>query len=356
MTTNEQKMSFLQNLWAWGCSLKLAIALASIATLLVMGGSLVMNASPQIFGGMDQQLMAEWLPWAWNKAPHLVFWVPLSGIFVLLFGINTLCCLIDWLTCIRHRWRKTGEYLIHTGFCLLVIAYGWNCWDGFRSGTHQLYPGDSLPVPNMAGYTLKLKAFEPQLSETGRPLDMVNDLVLLKDGEKLIEQKVRINHPLMYRGLVVLPTSMGQGLAGFRFYLQGMGMIDLTAGSQLTLPRGGELTVLQMLADARRTGRGIMPGSDRLGNPAIQFRIRTNDGVNRQGWYFLRESLPAELSAAGVYLRPTEPLLKSFSLLTINRDPGAGLAMAGGICMTIGVLLAFISFYYKRSRGDRPLI
>ena len=109
MPVEEQHKPFLQRLWSLACSLKLAIALATAATILIMGGSLVMHFNPAIFGGMEQEIMARWLPQAWSRAPHLVFWVPLCGLFVLLFGINTLCCSIDWLTRIRSRWRKTGE-------------------------------------------------------------------------------------------------------------------------------------------------------------------------------------------------------------------------------------------------------
>ena len=74
---------FLLKLWALGCSLKLAIALASAATLLIMGGSLVMHYNPVIFTGMEQEIMGQWLPQAWSRAPLLVFWVPLSGLCIL---------------------------------------------------------------------------------------------------------------------------------------------------------------------------------------------------------------------------------------------------------------------------------
>jgi len=43
-----------------------------------------------------------------------------------------------------------------------------------------------------------------------------------------------------------------------------------------------------------------------------------------------------------------------YSILTINYDPGANLALAGGIAMGCGVVLTLFSFYRKRTRGDRP--
>jgi cytochrome c biogenesis protein len=55
-----------------------------------------------------------------------------------------------------------------------------------------------------------------------------------------------------------------------------------------------------------------------------------------------------------VRLWPAEPLYRTYSELTVNYDPGAPLALAGAAAMLAGVLLAAGSFYYKRSRGDRP--
>jgi cytochrome c biogenesis protein len=51
-----------------------------------------------------------------------------------------------------------------------------------------------------------------------------------------------------------------------------------------------------------------------------------------------------------------QPLAGYVSLLTVNRDPGAGLALAGAGCLSVGVLFAMLSFYRKRARGDRPLV
>ena len=345
----------LMRLWEWGCSLKLAIYVASLATLLIMGGSLIMHKHPKVFGSMDQMLMGEWLAGAWQQAPRLIWWIPLSGFCLLLFAVNTLCCLIDWLRRIRNRWRKSGEYLIHTGFILLFIAYAWNSVDGFRSGPHRLFPGEQLELQPLPGYRLQLDAFTPELSDTGRPLDMRSQVSLWRDSHKVTEGEVRINHPLTYRGLIVLPSSFGRSLEGFSFHLPGRGTVNLTAGSRLPLPDGGQLHVVNLLPDVRRVGQNrVSPVSDQLGNPAMQLQLQKADGSLWQGWYLLRERPPTEMIAAGAPLRPIEPLFRTYSLLLVNRDPGSGLAAAGAICMTIGVLLAFFSFYAKRARGDRP--
>ena len=346
---------FLLKLWALCCSLKLAITLASTATLLIMGGSLVMHYNPAIFADMEQEVMSRWLPQAWARAPLLVSWVPLSGLCVLLFALNTFCCLVDWLAGIRVRWRKTGEYLIHAGFILLTIAYLWGNISGFRSGPHRLAPGDRIAIPEMPGYLLQLEDFAPQLGPSGRPLDMINQVVLWKNGQPVAHTAVRINHPLIYDGLVILPTSYGQDLQGFRFNLPGVGVVDLTPGSRLTISAELSLAVHSFFPDARQDRQGrVMLVSSHLNNPALQVSLFGPSGTVWKGWYFLRQHPPEELLKAGVYLRPVEPVLTTFSLLTINRDPGDKMALAGSLCISVGIIFAFFSFYRKRTMGDRP--
>jgi hypothetical protein len=356
MTNTEQKsLSLLHRLWLLGCSLKLAIALASAATLLIMGGSLVMHFNPAIFAGMEEDIMARWLPWAWSQAPLLVVWVPLSGICVLLFAINTLCCLIDWLLKIKARWRKTGEYLIHAGFILLSIAFLWGNISGFRSGPHRIFQEGHLAIPNMPGLSLRLEKFTPQLEPSGRPLDMLNQVSLWDNGTQVAEALVRMNHPLIYNGLVILPTSFGQELDGFKFHMPGRGVIELRTGNRLSISSEINIVLHKMLPDARRNnqGRVIQTGS-RLNNPAMLISLQGPSGKLWEGWYFLRSPLPRQLREAGIALRPTEPVFKTFSLLTINRDPGDKMAAMGAGCITLGVFFALFSFYRKRAHGDRP--
>ncbi len=357
-TSDQKSKTLLQKLWDLGCSLKLAIALASAATILIMGGSLVMHFNPEIFSGMEEEVMSRWLPRAWAQAPGMVFWVPLSGLCITLFAINTLCCLIDWCFKIRARWRKTGEYLIHAGFILLVIAYAWGSIYGFRSGPHRMFPGERIAVPNMPGYTLALEEFTPQIEPSGRPLDMRNRVSLWKEDKLVAKALVRINHPLIYNGLVILPSSFGQELQGFRFQTPDRGFVDLTVGSRLPITSGTSMVVHKLLPDARRNSQGrVLQTGNRLNNPAMQITIQSPAGATLwNGWYFLREQPPGQLGEAGLFLRPTEPLYKTYSLLTINRDPGDKLALAGSICISTGVIFAFFSFYRKRAHGDRPEI
>lgn len=256
------KTSLLENkIWKLLCSLKLTIVLASSATLLAICGSLLIPFNPRTFGGLDSLPLGPWLERGLAQAAGLTWWIAMGGILVSMLALNTLCCFIDWCFHFRARWRKCGEYLIHLGFVLILVAFWWGSLSGFRSENNALLVGQSLPLPQL-GVTLSLEAFEPVLAPSGRPMEMLNTLALYREDELLKRVETRSNHPLIWEGLVAIPMSYGQTVRGGRY--------------------------------------------------------------------------------------------APYSILTINYDPGAKLAFAGSLAMGCGVLLALVSFYRKRARGDRP--
>jgi len=102
--------SWVGSWWSFLCSLKLAIVLASCATLMAVGGSLLMPSNPQVFNLLDEMILRDWLVEVAPETPSLTRWVAVAAVLVLLPGLNTLCCVIDWLVHLRSRWRKSGEY------------------------------------------------------------------------------------------------------------------------------------------------------------------------------------------------------------------------------------------------------
>ncbi len=349
--------SRLKSLWNLLCSLKLAIVLASAATLITVIGSLSVPGNPQIFGTMDGMALSDWLTANGRTFWQQSWWVFAFCALLLLLGLNTLCCFIDWAWHLRRRWRKSGEYLIHLGFVLVVTAYFWGSLDGFRQEGVRLAVGQTLPIKEMPGHYLRLEAFEPELDRRGRPLEMLNK-VSIRFGDNLVaEQTIRTNHPLIWQGLVVLPMSFDRSARGFRFLLPGRGLAELTAGSRLELPGGGWLKALAFHPHAWQSADGrIFFGSQQLGNPAFELEVNRPGQALWKGTWLLSRRLPEPLLQAGLQLRPLDPIYGYVSILTVNRDPGAVLALAGALAMTLGVALALVSFYRKRALGERPEI
>ncbi|MDX9708457.1 MAG: cytochrome c biogenesis protein ResB [Trichloromonas sp.] len=340
----------LNDFWKLCRSLKLAIVLATLATLTAFGGSLLMPSRPWIFAGMDSVSLGEWLARQGRQYPDATWWIRLYGGLLLLLGLNTVCCIADWLIHLRGRWRKSGEYLIHLGFVLLLAAYLWGSLAGFRIAGEALAVGETRPVPRLSGHYLRLHAVEPVLGPSGRPMDVRAELSLLRGETVVAKASVRTNHPLIWRGLTVLGVSFDQRNDGFRF-TGSLGTVELRAGSRIALPDGGELRIL----DYRPNGTGRRSGGG-LFEPVFFGEIRRPGQSPEPFRYALREGLPPALARIGLDLRPLAPLQQPVSILAIHYDPGLAIAFAGASVMTLGILLAIGSFYRKRARGERPLL
>ncbi len=164
--------------WKILCSLKLAIVLASMTTIVVIGGSLYMPFNPKVFGSMDNLTLAGWLTEFGAQSPALTWWVPVAAVLIGALGVNTLCCFIDWLVHIKNRWRKLGEYLIHLGVVLVLTAYLWGSVAGFRTEGNRVFVGQTIPVP-FSDKSITLESFEPVFNESGRPVDMISEPISL---------------------------------------------------------------------------------------------------------------------------------------------------------------------------------
>ena len=339
-------------IWKFCCSLKLAIVLASLATFLLMGGSLLFPSYPALFGPLDQMPLGRWLSSLAATAPSRSWWFyPFLGTMIALL-LNTFCCFCDWLFHLKNRWRKSGEYLIHLGVILLLCAYCWGAVGGWRHLSLQCKVGTLTALPAWPGHYLAVDDFRPVFGANGPPTDMISKVRLLAGDHQLAAGEVRINHPLLRDGLVVTPVSFGNSADGFRFAIAGH-QIPLRSGDSYQDPQGRKLEVLRFLPDVRRDSQGQLSyRTDRLGSPAMEIRLSAPGSGNWRGWYFLTQPPPAPLRALG--LQPIEPLYTSYSSLTVTYDPGAKLAALGGILAAIGALMALFSFYRKRQRQDRP--
>lgn len=344
----------MTRLWNLLCSLKLAIWLASVATILTMAGSIIMIKYPKTFGDIDQMILGDWFTRFGQNRPELSWWLYIAAASVILLGINTLCCFIDWLLRIRARWRKSGEYLIHLGFVLCLIALVWGSIAGRRSEGNALGVGETIPLDHiLAGYAVRLDAFEPVFAH-GQFSDVRSTLTLFRDDRAIRQETIRLNHPLNEEGMIILPATFTQEAYGFRFDAP-LGSLDISPGQTFTPGAGQIVRVLRFYPDVlQRQDGSIVPTGRDLNNPAFELELLRPPADPWRGWYLLRRGLPQPLIAAGLQLTPREPLLRPISVLTVNRDPGAGLARVGGILMGTGAVLALVSFYAKRRRGDRP--
>lgn len=247
--------------WKFLISLKLTIVLASGTTLVAIGGSLLIPFNPQVFSGMDSMPLGLWIDRVASQTPGMTWWVPFGGMLAVLLGGNALCCFVDWALHFRARWRKCGEYLIHLGFVLIIAAYLWGSQAGIRSEKKPLLVGQHMLLPQV-GVSLKLEAFEPVFNSTGRPIDMFNTLALYKDGQLIKRVEAKTNHPLTWKGWVVIPASYGQTVRNGRYLPYSLLTINYDPGANLAFAGAiamGCGVMLTLFSFYRKRTRGDYP-------------------------------------------------------------------------------------------------
>lgn len=338
-----------RQLWKFCCSAKATIILTSATTLIAIFGSFQIMSNPRLFSTMDSKPLLEWWHSYLPQANYYSLWIPLCSLFVILLCLNTLCCFIDWACHFGSRWKKMGEYLIHLGFILVVIAYGWGSIYGMRSSNNGVTEGELIAIPSQNGYFLRLNSFQPQFAPSGRPVDLLSNVTLLKGDQELKTTTVRFNHPLTHGDLVILPGSYQQQAIGFSCFINKQ-LIELKKGSTHLLPSGLRINVVEFHPDIQRRASGSAANMPLL-NPAFLLELTGPAKEKKTIWYVVKQRVPQQLLAAGFSPQRLTPLYKNDSQLTINRDPGAPLAAVGGIAMALGVLISLRSFYAKRLRN-----
>ena len=247
--------------WKLCCSLKLTIVLASAATLVTIGGSLLIPFNPETFSRMDSMTLGLWIEKVASQSPGMTWWVPVAGVLLGLLGINAFCCFVDWIFHFQARWRKCGEYLIHIGFVLILVAYLWGSLSGFRSENNAMLVGQSKRLPHL-GVSLTLEAFKPVLAPSGRPMEMLNTLALYRGDELLKRVETRSNHPLIWGGLVAIPISYGQTSRGGRYVPYSILTINYDPGAKLAFAGSVAMgcgVFLTLFSFYRKRNRGDHP-------------------------------------------------------------------------------------------------
>ena len=70
--------------------------------------------------------------------------------------------------------------------------------------------GATRPLPGVPGFYLHLDDFTPQIDQSGRTLDFPQKLSLHHGDTLLTTQQVRLNQPLIWQDLVIIPSSYNQ--------------------------------------------------------------------------------------------------------------------------------------------------
>lgn len=112
----------------------------------------------------------------------------------------------------KNRFFGLATYASHLSLILFVLAYILGNSLGFRNDSFIVTEGETREVGNNTGLSLNLVSFVDEYYADNTPKDYRSQVVLLKNGENVRQATVRVNHPLLYRGVRFYQSFYGKAV------------------------------------------------------------------------------------------------------------------------------------------------
>jgi cytochrome c biogenesis protein len=121
------------------------------------------------------------------------------------------------VTAEKGRWTRLGVYGVHLSVVMLLIGGLVGSYFGFE-GFANIAEGETVStiqirnsnVSRTLPFAIRCDDFEVQFYDTGAPKLFRSDLVLLEDGQPVVEKSIIVNDPLRYKGINIFQSSYGE--------------------------------------------------------------------------------------------------------------------------------------------------
>jgi len=250
----------------------------------------------------------------------------------------------------RGRYSRLGMIFVHISI-LLILAGGligtilgfhgqMNIVEGEKSDTVTLFGGEGA---KKLDFDVRCDDFTVEFHETGMPKEYKTDLTIMNDGKKVVSGTIRVNHPLIYKGLKFCQATYGIA-----------GVSDLLIGAKNN--KTGEKTAL----NPNIMKKVPLPGSnasfaiarfvtdqDGMGPAVLGVLLEPGKAQHDIFWIFQNGHNINQQQKSGFTFT-----LDSFSRLyytgiQVSKDPGVPLVWIGFCLIMMGFILSLF-FTHKR--------
>jgi len=338
----------MKSLWKFFSSVWLTIVTAGLICVVAAWGSLLTVANPRFFGALDQQVLFPWLLTEGVRAPGLTLWIFLLVALTALFAVNTVVCTTDRLSAIVRQKlpaRAFFPHIVHIGFLVALVGHLASGVWGFRSYGNVLVEGRPAPVPHTEGLSVRLDRVETSTTPSGDLEDLRTTITLLEGERELLTDDIRINGPVIYRGVAFYHAGQGATPTGLVLDVDGERVEAPLEGGFSA--RGRSFTFGALWPDFALDPEGRpYSRSDDFANPHVE--VLSGDGA--VGYLALSApgaSTRVRSGGRDFTITLEDYVITPYAVLSIHRDPGIWLIVAGSAVLVAGmVLLLFL-------RGER---
>ena len=101
----------------------------------------------------------------------------------------------------KNRYYRLGTYFSHLSLILLVLAFITGRYFGFHDSSFTVAVGSNQEVGHNTSLSLQLTSFVDEYYKNGMPKDYRSQVVLYENGQAVKHTIIRVNHPLVYKGV-----------------------------------------------------------------------------------------------------------------------------------------------------------
>jgi len=248
----------------------------------------------------------------------------------------------------KNRYFKLGTYLSHFSLILFVMAFVLGSYFGFRDVSFSVSEGSIRDVGHNTTLALELTSFTSEYYDNGMPSDYRSHVILYDNGEPVRETDIRVNHPLIYKGIRFYQSYYGPAVklqvtdsGGQDIFNEGVALdsVFITDGIKrlegfFNLPEtGNSVRIISTAVNAEDFI--IPPGS-------IAVDIRDSNGV-QTGFKLARLGTPVGISG----LEFTFLDQADYSGFQVSSDPGNILIWIASTLFVIGICMV-LYFPYRQ--------
>jgi cytochrome c biogenesis protein ResB len=213
-----------------------------------------------------------------------------------------------------------------------------------------------VEVAHETGLSVRLDGYELRSSPSGRMESLKTRVTLLDESGEILTGDIEINGPLIYKGIAFYHMDQGETPGGLVLLAAVDGAVEeLTVdfGSSFTLKGGAEYTLGDIYPDFALDADGApYSRSPEFVNPYVEVISRGGMGGMGDDREFLPVAYPGRSVTFGhgpsaTTIRLADYKLTPYVILTINKDPGILLIIAGSLVLVTGMALLLLF------RGER---
>ncbi|AEG82452.1 membrane protein required for cytochrome C biosynthesis [Corynebacterium ulcerans 809] len=244
----------------------------------------------------------------------------------------------------RFRYGPFGTVIAHAAFVVILAAFGVSAFTGFETNL-DIAIGEKAEVGNGTELSVEAVSFDDVYDPQGRPTDYVSHLIVRKGSEKVAEQDVRVNTPIVVDGVRFHQASFGVAAAitvtddkGAEIVKKAV-PLKWTSGDgmnvvgRLDLPDRGLEIIVATPASGQRTTN--------VGTATIEVYQVSSD--KKIGAATVDQGTQAQVGPVKVTFEREQ----RFTAITVRNDPGTLWMWGGSVLLIIGMVMTF-GFRHRR--------